>query len=593
MNPRTWFLVLIVLLPVFRMPAGQDAFEARQQRLLETLSRESEIRLYSVAAQLALRRDVPRALAAFDSLARDSTMGGMFHEYVLMGTYLKFRSILPESLQHKVRDTFRLRYMYRGDTENHWVMYYTGMYLAAQTWPNEEGTQWFNGRSSAENFQEAEGWLNHWMTLTTTVGQGEFDSPTYMPVFLAPMLVLYDFAADTVMRRKAQMMCDLLLADFAVEHLRGNYGGGHSRDYPADITNPLIAQSTRISWLYFGEPKRELWEEPEYLPRYRPSWESVFGALSTYRIPDMIVHMATDRSTPYVHRERKRVRNVIRFGDVLNPPVYKYTYMTADYVLGSLHGGILEPFQQHTWDVTFVSDKPNNAVFTVHPYHSSRQLGMFFPEELNVLSKDVDRYKVVYTNPDKWNSSSPFEQTFQHNNVLIVLYNIAPGAFHPHIDGFFPGTLDARTVDSTGWIFCRGGNTAIAFYPLQPYEWIAEGKHWRLRSRRLRNGVVVEVASVRTAADYDTFVRRMRSRSVRATDFEQSLTVSYTSLAGDVLSFRYDGPRLLNGTPVDPARTRLYDGPFMSADVGSGVIELRYGGRARILDFRQARIIDR
>jgi hypothetical protein len=218
---------------------------------------------------------------------------------------------------------------------------------------------------------------------------------------------------------------------------------------------------------------------------------------------------------------------------------------------------------------------------------------MFFPEELNVLAKDVDRYKVVYTNPDKWNSSSPFEQTFQHNNVLIVLYNIAPGAHHPHIDGFFPGTLDARTVDSSGWIFCRSGNTAIALYPLQPYEWIAEGKHWRLRSHRLRNGAVVEVSSVRNIADFENFVRLIRSRRPRVSGAEESFTVTYTSSGGDLLEFSYDGPRLLNGIPVDPSATRLYDGPFMSADVGSGVIELRYGGRTRILDFPQARIIDR
>jgi len=587
-----YLLTLLTFVPMVRA-IGQDAFETRKHRLLMTAEAESEIRLYSVAAQLALGKDIPRALALFDSLAGDSTSGGAFHGYVLMGTFLKFRGILPDSLHRKVRETFHHRYMYRGDTENHWVMYYTGMYLAAQTWPGEEGTRWFNGRSSTENFREAEGWLNHWMTLTTTVGQGEFDSPTYMPVFLAPMLVLCDFAADTVMRRKAQMMCDLLLSDFAVEHLRGNYGGGHSRDYPADIINPLIAQTTRISWLYFGEPKRELWEEPDYTPRYRGSWESVFAALSTYRIPDMIVQIATDRSAMYVHRERKRVRNVIRFGDALNPPAYKYTYMTADYVLGSLHGGILEPFQQHTWDVTFVSDKPYNSIFTVHPYHSGRQLGMFFPEELNVLSKDVDRYKVVYTNPDKWNSSSPFEQTFQYRNVLIVLYSIPPGAQHPHIDAFFPGTLDVRTVDSTGWILCRGGNTAVALYPLQPYEWIAEGTHWRLRSHRPRNGAVVEVTAVRDVADYDTFVRRIRSRSPRVFDREDSLRVTYTSSGGDVLEFHYDGPRLLNGTPMDPSTTRLYDGPFMSADVGSGVIELRYGGRTRTLNFPQARIIDR
>jgi hypothetical protein len=267
--------------------------------------------------------------------------------------------------------------------------------------------------------------------------------------------------------------------------------------------------------------------------------------------------------------------------------------MTPDYVLGSLNGGVLEPFQQHTWDVTFVSDRPNNTIFTMHPYYSSRQLGMFFPEELNVLTQDVDRYKIVYTSPDKWNSSSPFEQTFQHKNVIIVLYNIAPGSKHPHIDGFFPKTLDARSLDSTGWIFCRGGTTAVAFYPLKPVVWIDEEKDWRLRSFDLKNGVIVEVASVHSAGEYENFTHRMRSQHVLAADFERTLTVAYTPLNGDTLTFTYDGLRKLNGATVDLTKTKLYDGPFMSAEVGSGIIELRYGDRVRLLDFPNGRITDR
>lgn len=587
MRRSVFVIVLLVTLSRLYGVADDGAFVARQRWLLEIVSREPGASIYSLAAKFAIGRDIERNTIAFDSAM------GSFHGYTLMGTYLRFRSILPDSLHRKVREIFRLRGLYRGDTENHWVMHYTGLYLAAQTWPHEDGTQWFNGRSSDENLREAKGWLDHWMTVATTIGQGEFDSPTYMPAFLAPMLVLYDCATDPAMKIKAQMMCDLLLADFAVEHLHGNYGGGHSRDYPADIINPLAAQTTRVSWLYFGEPKRETWEEADFLPRVRSSWESVFAALSTYRMPDIILHIATDRSTPYVQRERKRVRNVMRFGDELNPPVYKYSYITEDYILGSLQGGVLEPFQQHTWDVTFVFEKPNNTIFTLHPYYSSRQLGMFFPEDLNVLVQDVDRYKLVYTSPDKWNSSSPYEQTFQNKNVIIVLYSIASGAHHPHIDGFFPKTLDARTVDSTGWIFCRGGNTAIAFYPLKPYEWIDEEKNWRLRSHDLKNGAVVEVASTHTPADYNKFIDRMRSQRVGVKEFERTLTVTYISLSGDTLTFTYDGLRLLNNKTVDLTKTRLYDGPFMSAEVGAGIIELRYGDRARILDFQKERIIER
>jgi hypothetical protein len=578
------FLFLLVHTP--GEAADDSAFVARQRRLLTVLSKEP-LSLPNIAGRFAVEPDHTGAFSAFDSLGRDRWLSAAFHGYALMGVYLHFRSIFPDSLHRLVREMFRSRGLYRGDTENHWVMYYTGIYLAAQTWPHEAGTEWFNGKSSEENFREAEGWLNHWITLTTTVGQGEFDSPTYMPVFLSPMLLLYDFAADPAMKTRARMMCDLLLADFAVENLRGNYGGGHSRDYPADIINPLIAQTTRVSWLYFGEPEREIWDDPAFAPRVRASWEIVFAALSRYRAPEMVVRMATDRSVPYVHKERKRVRNVIRFGDELNPPVYKYTYMTADYVLGSLQGGILQPFQQHTWDVTYASDKPYNTIFTLHPSYSSRELAMFFPEELNVLARDVDRSKLVYTNPDKWNSSSPYEQTFQHNNVLIVLYNIAPGAQHPHIDGFFPGTLDDRTADSSGWIFCRGGNTAVGLFPLKPYEWISEGKNWRLRSHYLKNGAVVEVASVHSIEVYDNFVRHVRERRVDARNFDSTMTVSYRSVAGDVMAFTYDGPRKLNGEDVDIARTRLYDGPFMTSDVGSGIIELRHGGQTRVLDFQK------
>jgi hypothetical protein len=161
------------------------------------------------------------------------------------------------------------------------------------------------------------------------------------------------------------------------------------------------------------------------------------------------------------------------------------------------------------------------------------------------------------------------------------------------MDGFFPKTLLDRRIDSTGWIFCRGGNTAVAFYPLKPYVWFEEEKNWRLRSHHLKNGVIVEVASVGSTAEYESFTQRIRSQQVQTEHFDRLPAVSYTSLAGDTLAFHYDGLRMLNGIPVDVTTTRLYDGPFMSADVGTGIIELRHGGRTRILDFPHATIKER
>jgi hypothetical protein len=267
--------------------------------------------------------------------------------------------------------------------------------------------------------------------------------------------------------------------------------------------------------------------------------------------------------------------------------------MTGDYVLGSLQGGILQPIQQHTWDVTFVSDKPNNTLFTLHPFYSGKELAMFFPEEQKVLSDEVNRFHLVYTDPNKWNSSSPYEQTFQHKNTLIVLYDIDKNAQHQHIDGFFPKTLDERLEDPSGWIFCKAGKTYIAFFPLKKYEWIEEDVNWRWRSHERKNGVVVEIGA---EADYGTFAefkKRFQQAKVERQDFDTNLTVKYTTQDGTVMQFTYGGQRLLNGKPVDFASYKLFNGPFLQSEVGSGVLKMTYKNQTRILDFNKVTIAEK
>jgi hypothetical protein len=587
MNVLQRFVLLSLLALGFVLAVrAQPGFEERKARLLESVSNENAKSFYAALAKLRLGKDTARAISMLDSLATDKAMGGMFYSYTLIGTYLYLREVLPDSLQHKIREAFGNRTMYRGDTENHWVMYYTGMYLAAQTWPGEDGGRWFNGRRSDENFREAKEWLDHWMDITSTVGQGEFDSPTYSTVFITPMLVLHEFAADHTMKTRSEMMLDLLFLDFAAEELGGSYGGGHSRDYPEDIINPLAAPITRFAWLYFGLPDMERWDEARYRPRNQGSWETVFGALAAYRLPDIVYHIGTDRSVPYVHTETKRVRNEIRFSDQLNPPVYKYTYMTPDYVIGSLQGGILQPIQQHTWDVTWLSDKPNNTLFTLHPSFSGKELATFFPEEQKFLADEVDRYHKVYTNPEKWNSSSPYEQVLQYKDALIVLYNIENDAKQQHIDGFFPKNLDQRMIDSTGWIFCRAGKTYIAFYPLKPYTWIEETVNWRWRSTALKNGAVVQVGAERVYGSFEGFMDAVRKTHLDSRDFDRTLTVEYTTPAGDKLKFTYGGDRIVNGKKVDFNDYGLFNGPFVKSKVGSGIIDLHYGSESMQLDFR-------
>lgn len=585
--------------PVAGQPVSRDeylrGFEQRARYIASVYDTSLSGSYYAAAARYAHNAGIATADSILTAALR-VPQGDMFWMFPCMAAYLHGREKMSPAAREVVRNAWKTYAPYRGDTENHWAMYYSTLFLAAEQWPGLPGSEWYNGKSSDENAADARDYLIHWMTITTTIGQGEFDSPDYFPEYAISMSLLADFARDPEMRKRGSMMLDYLLADFAAEHLNGQYLGGFSRIYQPAVFKPLLSTASAYAYLFFGtgEPTQTGWV--------------LIPAIGAYRMPQIIYEIATDRSTPYVHRERKRVRNVIRLGTEKNPPVYKYTYVTAAYGLGSLQGGILQPIQQHTWGVRYTYGSPYTTIFGLHPYWSSMELGMFFPEELKPLIADVVGSKSTYNNPDKWTGGSPYERTFQHRNTLIVLYDIPPGTMTEHIDGFFPRNLEARIVDPSGWIFCKAGDTYVGWYPLQEGEWIEEhdtpgqakntiGRpvdleksketgNWRFRSHRLQNGEVVEVRSKNEIGSFEKFCAALRSCIPKAVMEPGAVSVSYTTPGRETLRFSFPDGRRLNGVRVDIAKTKLFDGPFLQAEVGSQNLLMRHGGKQRLLDFK-------
>src|ERR1700682_513286 len=101
----------------------------------------------------------------------------------------------------------------------------------AQMWPEQSGEEWHTGKSSEETLREAAGWIESWVRLTTTRGQGEYDSPHYMGLYFLSMSYLAVRSGYPAMKKRAAMMLDYLIADYAAENLDGIYVGAHSRVY--------------------------------------------------------------------------------------------------------------------------------------------------------------------------------------------------------------------------------------------------------------------------------------------------------------------------------------------------------------------------
>jgi hypothetical protein len=617
----SFFLFSFIFSPAFPQTSIEKALSERRQALLEYLvEKESTPSFAAVVARYATNERVAEANQMLSQLMQQPS-GEPGYAFNLIATYLFGQRSMPDSLHEKVRQIFSTHAFMRGDGEANYLLYYVSLLLAAQSWPDMTAEQWFNGKSSAQNWREAHTYLTKWMETMVTQGQVQFDSPELLPSFVAALELLHEFmmddhplaavngnaghaAEDTAslsnLRTRVSMMLDLLLIDFALEQIDGMYAGGHSYDSEPGVYSPRQSASSVLSWLYFGTG--EMKSTPTFLfEKNQALGDALFSALSGYTVPETIYELATNRDPlgGYVHRERKRGRALVRNSEERNPVGYKYAYITRDYILGSVQGGLLYPLQQHTWDLTYLAPKDRHPVlYVMHPYNDHRELGSFFADEPPLLLEELTKFKSWYAQPDKLVGGSPYEQIFQHRNVLIALYNIPEEVKFGHLNGFFSedlenweATLSDGMPHQPDWIFCRAGNTYIAMRPLQPFRFEKMNGGWRYISEGRRNGIILEVSTPEETKTFEEFKRRVREvGKLEMRQQNTQLKVKYTTVYGDRMEFVYDSSRgtverFLDDFPVRFTEWPLFENPFVKFDETKRLLTLRVGKKWRGLDF--------
>jgi hypothetical protein len=575
-------LWILLLAPLAACAAAPD-FAARVRSVVEVYAHPkapSTMGYANIAAKLKLREDAALCSRRLEELLAAGPSGDMFWMYQVTAISYLDQGQLTDSARAALRRSFRTYMPYRGDTENHWLVYYTSLYLMSQQWPDAGPEEWYTGKSSAENMREAMEWIDGWVKLTTTRGQGEYDSPHYMGLYFLAESYLAEWAKDPAVRKKASMMLEYLMADYAAENLDGVFVGAHSRVYDRPVIEKWWNVSSDFGWVLFGVGKPM--NPPEgYLFYYLMA--------SAQEPPEILVKIATDRSRPYTHYERKRTRNRWRFFDEKHGPVYKTTYVRKEYAVGSDQGGTLQPIQEHSWDVTWAVPDPrgvHNTFFTLHPSSSMRELQTYFTFPPDSGMATVVSSKKSYDSPDKFVGGSQYEKIMQDQDSLIVLYDIPPDSRFPHINGFFSKDLAEIREDASGWIFLRGGEALIAVRPLQPYSWkpIAGGGK-RLFSPYLKNGMVVQVAARSEFASMEEFRRAILGLRLEV-QLEPAPRVRFDSLRGRRLEFTYGEAPKVNGAALDYAVWPLFGGPFLEAAVDSERLVMKYGQMRRTLDFR-------
>jgi hypothetical protein len=292
-------------------------------------------------------------------------------------------------------------------------------------------------------------------------------------------------------------------------------------------------------------------------------------------------------------------------------PVYKYTYMDPDFVIGSCQGGLLQPIQQQTWSLIWRDPHPlnqPNTLFGLQPYSSSYEGTMYFGAAAANVTDLITRSKADYDSPDKLAGGSPYEQVCQQGPALIALYDIPPQTRFPQITTFFSRDLK-RQADPSGWIFGQAGPAYVAYYPLARGEWKPMGWTGLLKggaggwfatgysdmakdnqclvSTDLKNGYLVQVAPQRDYPSLAAFADAVR-RLPRETAQSPKPRVKYTALDGTRFEVTYGQPPRINGQAPDYRAWPLFDSPYGHSKRGSHRLDLEFQGQHYTLDFASA-----
>jgi len=458
-----------------------------------------------------------------------------------------------------------------GGTENLIAMNIATLWHAAKLLRNHpaySGLAYDNGVTPEAYYQAGNAYYKEWLRERARKGMlSEFSNNHYSPVTIKGIYNFVDFSGDAELRELARKWLDLFWTTWAQEQMNAVKGGGMARIYQIEwgkymsmegLTNPL----SEIFWCYTG------------LGRAPVPKDNVLTYLaSSYRPPALMIDLAVDlagRGT-YTNIERKMGRAINGTQQIdLNETFTRHTYVTPDYILGTIHVG---NWRYWLWQMISSQNRWHGAIFNSHPdarvffQCTTDDGGLNYNQHWSVQNRNAI---IVQKLDNAGTESTRFAKYALEMKVWIAA----------------AGRTDLLERD--GWVFASYGSAYAAIKvvdggftwrnddePAKPGQWMVLEKEY--------SPIVMEVGR---AADFASFTAFQDQLLANPLSFAAS-TVSYRSTLGDTLTLyaNYSQSPRVNGVTLDFKPTKAYDSPFVSGDFGSGVVTLQKGGRQMTLDF--------
>lgn len=477
-------------------------------------------------------------------------------------------------------------YLTGGGTENHKVMWYTSA-LVLCDYLVGDGPVGQQPRAAAKERQIA--WLRSYGKRLYAVGQGEWDSSTYLAFDLNGLLNVYDFSRDEQARLYAKAILDLLVAGYAVKYTDGVYCAPNQRGWAA---GPMRSITDQIGWVWWDSTKPMTAEDCANF-RY-----SLHAATSSYR-PNALITALAQRTIGGLPADYANTKPNYWFGQNVTPRagVYpEHVHVDRRYTLGALlrgNGGQMTRWQlavPHTDTVHVLTGgstagrNDGNGLMQGDKYQDGNGL---FDRTVTVgstlvnfarLPAGVDAEALAVADADR-------AKTKPEERGAFIAAQVAKIPDFSYV--LLPSGVADPIATADGWWVLNLGEVFVGIRPLGGPATLADvdqGKRGTLRILRIdgrETGFVLEVATVDEVADVSAFKAALSAMTVEG----DGRAVRLVRRDGRALLAAWgdeQGAASLDGEAI-PLPSAVYAGPHLQ--LAESVLTLRDGDTGYTIDW--------
>ena len=371
---------------------------------------------------------------------------------------------------------------------------------------------------------------------------------------------------DAAIRKRAEMILDLHWLLYALQTVDWQFGGAQNRFKPHYAG---YHPERGTGWYYFGG---------------RPGTQPCMAALLGDYIPPEIAYQLLenqDKRGCFVRRER-----LTQFSpEVGQPPhVYKYSYTTPEYVLGS--------YIAHHLASSGAAADPQGQV--IGRYAERAFNGLAFGKARAILrlgpAVSFQSYHCMQNGPIllfRWygqelvGADSPWGKRVGNPQPYASIIPREGGGVETR-----PAAIEG------GWLFGQAGDAWFAMRPAEGQCTInAEKKQFEWPEWKMP--LVLHAGGATEDGSFESFKKKILANRLT---YENGV-LTYSDAKWGTMQFCPDSVRpadqwrRIDGKPV-PLPDKLFDSPYMTSDYNSGIVAAQFNGSRLVLDFNKAERIE-